>query len=116
MEPLFEIRFIAHNKCWPNTCEKRVLVQDGPWLLLLVFYVQYAIRFLKYYFQEVSMNRQMVWGLAAFSASVGYLVCGFFYDSSLQCTPFFCVLMGIGLSVTKNTEKREEIKHRKKQI
>lgn len=85
-------------------------------LLLLVFYVQYAIRFLKYYFQEVSMNRQMVWGLAAFSASVGYLVCGFFYDSSLQCTPFFCVLMGIGLSVTKNTEKREEIKHRKKQI
>ena len=73
-------------------------------LLLLAFYVQYAVGFLRSFFRGELKNSEMVWGLAAFLASTGYLVCSFFYDSSVQCTPLFCILLGIGLSVTKKTD------------
>lgn len=68
-------------------------------ILLLVFYGWYAKTFIRHIKQKNISSEKDVMGIAFFVGTIGYMFSSLFYDSSLQCTPLFCIFLGISMSV-----------------
>lgn len=74
-------------------------------LCLLVFYFWYGKTMLSKIAAMDLHTPEHIMGIGFFLGSLGYVVSSLFYDSSLQCTPLFCVMVGISLSVAMKHKK-----------
>lgn len=91
----------------PHNGYLMVMVQTGvvSLLCLVMFYFWYFKTMVSKISLLDSEKDEFIMGNAFFLGTIGYIISSLFYDSSLQCTPLFCVMMGISLSVA--------MKHRK---
>lgn len=76
-------------------------------LALLVFYLVYLIKSFAIYKNNDLSTLKARMGLGCMLGTVCYMVCGFFNDSSIQTTPLFVILLGIGLDINCHLEKHK---------
>lgn len=102
----------------PHSMYLQTGIQTGvlSLLCLLVFYGWYAIWSLRLYcFKNVTTLTEG-FGVAAFVASIGYMISGLSNDSMVVTAPVFWVIMGIGIAANRivaglrkrQTEKTEQ--------
>lgn len=91
----------------PHNGYLMVMVQTG--VISLICLVLFYFWYLKTFVSEIGFveleEEEFIMGNAFFLGTIGYVVSSFFYDSSLQCTPLFCVMVGISLSVAVKHKK-----------
>ena len=68
-------------------------------ILLLVFYGWYVKAFIRHIKQNSITSLKDILGISFFIGTIGYIFSSLFYDSSLQCTPLFCIFLGISMSI-----------------
>ncbi|MBQ2801433.1 MAG: O-antigen ligase family protein [Lachnospiraceae bacterium] len=68
-------------------------------ILLLVFYGWYVKTFIRHIKQNRITSLKDILGISFFIGTIGYMFSSLFYDSSLQCTPLFCIFLGISMSI-----------------
>jgi len=87
----------------PHSMYVQIGVQTGvlSLLCLLVFYGWYAIRSLRLYCFKNVKTLTEGFGVAAFVASVGYMISGLSNDSMVVTAPIFWILTGIGVAANR---------------
>ncbi len=68
-------------------------------ILLLIFYGWYVKTFFRRVKYMNFTSAKGVLGISFFVGTTGYMVSSLFYDSSLQCTPLFCIFVGISMAI-----------------
>lgn len=68
-------------------------------ILLLVFYGWYVKTFFRRVKHMSFSSVKDILGISFFVGTTGYMVSSLFYDSSLQCTPLFCIFVGISMAI-----------------
>ena len=101
------------KKVYTGTCARVMEKPHNAYLMVMiqtgVFSLIFLILFYIWYFKTVISHKDFmefdktasIMGNAFFLGTIGYIISSLFYDSSLQCTPLFCVMMGISLSIYK---------------
>lgn len=82
-------------------------IQTGVVSLLafILFYLGYLINSLKIYNHCDLTSFRLRMGLGCMTATLSYMISGLFNDSSLQTTPVFIVLLGLGLDINYSLRK-----------
>lgn len=91
----------------PHNGYLMVMVQTGiiSLICIVVFYFWYFKTVISQIGCVELQKEWVIMGNAFFIGTIGYVVSSFFYDSSLQCTPLFCVMVGISLSAAMKHKK-----------
>lgn len=91
----------------PHCLYLQIAVQTGlvSLILLLAFYLWYAVKCLKLYFGKEIQTQAQALAVAIFSGTIGFLVVSLINDSSICTTPLFAVLLGLGIVVNRINER-----------
>ncbi len=71
----------------------------------VVFYILYFLDSVKLYRHCELSSVKVRMGLGCMAATLSYMISGLFNDSSLQTTPVFIVLLGLGLDINHSLHK-----------
>ena len=74
-------------------------------LAVLAFYLVYLIQSIKTYRSCRFHSLMEKVGLGCLMGTISYMISGFFNDSSLQTTPFFIILLGLGMDINHKLKK-----------
>lgn len=85
----------------PHSLYLMTAIQTGviSLIALLAFYLIYMISSIRIYKKHDLSTLQSQIGVGCFVATVSFMISGFFNDSSLQTTPFFIVMLGLGMDI-----------------
>lgn len=78
-------------------------------IAFIVFYLFYMFKSFRIYKQHTLTSFKARMGLACFMASLSFMISGFFNDSSLQTTPVFIILLGLGMDINTQLEKAQKV-------
>ena len=99
----------------PHSWYLQVGVQTGvlSLLCLLVFYGWYAVWSVRLYAFRKLKTQKEAFGMAAFIASIGYMISGISNDSMVVTAPVFWCIIGLGVTANvlvnkiRKTEQEE---------
>lgn len=91
----------------PHNMYIQMAVQTGVLSLIafLAFYILYFISCIRLYFKSNFENYYMQIGAAIFIGTIGYMISGFFNDSTITVSPIFWILVGMGMAINHKLKK-----------
>ncbi|QHQ61925.1 hypothetical protein Ana3638_14970 [Anaerocolumna sedimenticola] len=95
----------------PHNMYLMIGIQTGviSLLLFLLFYILYFIQSFRIYRKITGNGYIKQLGLGCFLATISYMVSGLFNDSSLQTSPTFWILIGMGLAANYQLRQGSKI-------
>lgn len=93
----------------PHNTYLLTAVQNGVFslILFLVFYGIYFVRSIKLYGQDRQFSSRDWIGFGIFLSTVCFMIGGFFNDSTINVSPLFWAMLGIGIRYSQKTIYRD---------
>ncbi len=79
-------------------------------IALIAFYLIYLLQSIRIYKRITLSSLKERMGFGCFIATVSFMVSGFFNDSSIQTTPLFVVMLGLGMDINYQIKGNHGIK------
>jgi O-antigen ligase len=90
----------------PHNLYMQIGIQTGVISLIafILFYLAYFISSARLYIRGRFTSFYSRFGLAVFVGTIGYMISGISYDSSITTAPIFWVLIGTGIAVNSKAK------------
>lgn len=95
----------------PHSLYLQIAIQNGVLALVcfLIFYGWYLVSGLRIYFKQPLNNLRAVTGFAILLGTMGYMIAGTIYDSSLTVAPIFWAFLGLGIGINQKLSDDAEV-------